>query len=276
MSNAIQNLIQFPVREEKITLSRRELQEIVNASVSSVLSELNLKKKTRRTPEEKVRTLSPYKSNGVKKATAALPIKDVSIIKSIREFFIQKGNLREYAIFSVGLTVGIRAGDLLCLKVRDFLKEDYSFKERLDIIESKTDKRNKPLLTDYAKEAISLYLKSRGSVSLGDYLFASREFLPDGRHKPVSLNTYNRELGKAGEALGMHLSSHCMRHTFALYMNTHADSQIGKDLDYMSLMVTQMSMNHSCISQTMAYTGLTQEMMDEKRRSLSAYLLENT
>ena len=59
-------------------------------------------------------------------------------------------------------------------------------------------------------------------------------------------------------------------------MNTHGSSETSDNLDYMSLIVTQMAMNHANLYQTLSYTGLSQEMMDEKRKAVSDFLLENT
>ena len=263
-------IIQFPQRDELYTIGKNELQALITESVSSAMRGTT-RKRTHMTPEERQQKLSPIKTNGVKKATAAHPIRDPKELKAIRGYFSSNSMYREYAIFSVGLTLGIRANDLLALKVKDFMNEDGTFKDRLDVIEMKTDKRNQPLLTDYAKEALSLYLAHRNKVcSPEEPMFLTN------RLSPCSLSLFNQNLLKCGEALNLRLSSHCMRHTFAYLMNTHGSSETSDNLDYMSLIVTQMAMNHANLYQTLSYTGLSQEMMDEKRKAVSDFLLENT
>lgn len=269
-------IIQFPQQQENtIQLTPSQLQEIIKSAVAQAIQE-NAPKRRKLTPEERQRKLSPVKSNGGKKATAALPIKDPKTIKAVRDYFMARGDVREYAIFSVGLTLGIRARDLLQLKLSDFMNPDGTFKKRLDVIEMKTDKRNKPLLTQYATDAMELYLLTRPGYTLDEPAFLSSWKNLDGTPKCYSLSRYNERLAEAGEAIGMHLSSHCMRHTFSLYMNLYAGSETQNNLDLMSLTITQMAMNHSDIKQTLAYTGLSQDMMDEKRRSLSDFLEKNT
>ena len=264
-------VIKFPQQQEEyVTISRAELQAMIAEAVRSAITDTK-PKKIHMTTEERQQKLSPFKSNGGKKATAAQPLTNAEEIKAVRGYFLTKGMYREYAIFSVGLTLGIRANDLLDLEIGDFIDEDGSFKERLDVIEMKTDKRNRPLLTEYAKQALTLYLEHRNKrYSPKDKMFITN------RGTACSLSFYNQKLAQAGEALGIHLSSHCMRHTFAYLMNTHGPSETANSLDYMSLLMTQMAMNHSHLSQTLSYTGLSQTMMDEKRIAISEYLLANT
>lgn len=279
------NVIKFPEQEIPtgyVLLSSDQLSQIVQDAVIKALEaqEGGSNVKVEKLPSKKSRGLtepSDVKSNGVKKATAAVAIRDVNQIRGVRDYFLSIGDTRDYAIFSTGMTLGIRIRDLLKLKVRDFLKSDGTFRERLDIIEMKTDKRNRPLLTDYAKESIKVYLAERGEYSMDDYMFISKwQDSGKGIHSPISLTMFNKRLAEAGEQVGIHLSSHCMRHTFAYMMNMVAHSKTEEDINYFSLVVTQIAMNHASLAQTLSYTGLTQDMMDEKRREISVYLSENT
>lgn len=283
MANA--NIIQFPepkLPEGYLVLSPEQLSNIIQNAVFKALEaqeEASTPKegKLPSREEERLKKASSVKSNGVKKATAAVPIKDVKQIREIRDYLLYLGDTRSYAVFSVGLTLGIRVRDLLVLKVRDFLNEDGTFKERLDIIEMKTDKRNRPLITEYAKDAILKYLSERKDYELDEPMFVSSWRDPSiKKSKPMSLSMFNKRLNQAGEHIGLHLSSHCMRHTFSYMMNTHATSETEEQLSYMSLVVTQIAMNHASLAQTLAYTGLSQDMMDEKRRSISDFLMKNT
>lgn len=262
------NIVYLPQQEDLITISRSELQTLISQAVQDALSS---GKKSHMTKEERQSSLSLYKENGLKKATAAFPLKDTKDIKAVRHYFLSSGELREYAIFSVGLTLGIRANDLLDLRIRDVFTSAGDYKDRLDIIEMKTDKRNKPLLTEYAKAAITLYMDVRPKItSPEEKLFITN------RGTSCSLSFYNKKLREAGDALKIRLSSHTMRHTFSYLMSTQSAGQVEANLSYMGLFVTQMAMNHSTIAQTLSYTGLTQDMMDERRKAVSSYLMENT
>lgn len=263
------NIVYLPQQDDSITISRSELQNIVAQAVQDALS--STKKKRHMTREERKQAVSSYKEDGSKKATAAVPLKDTKDIKAVRDYFLSSGQIREYAIFSVGITLGVRASDLLDLQVKDILTPAGQFRDRLDVVEMKTSKRNRPLLTDYAKQALELYFKVRkNKYSPEDSLFITNQ------GSSCSLSFFNRKLREAGEALNLRLSSHTMRHTFSYLMSTQTAGATESNVDYMSLFVTQMAMNHSSISQTLSYTGLTQDMMDERRKAVSHYLLENT
>lgn len=264
------NIVYLPRQDDTLTISRAELQEIVAQAVQGAL---NKKKHHHLSKEERKQAVSPLKSDGSKKATAAYPLKCSEDIKKVREYLLSAGLVREYAIFSVGLTLGVRASDLLSLQVKDVFDLSGEYKDRIDIIEMKTSKRNKPLLTEYAKKAIDEYLKVRKQiVSPEEYLFRTNNI----KGSPCSLSYYNTKLRETGEAVGLRVSSHTMRHTFSYLMSTQTSSVTEQNITYMSLFVTQMAMNHSNISQTLSYTGLTQEMIDERRIAVSKYLLENT
>ena len=261
------NIVYLPQQDDLVTISKAELQAIVMQAVQSALGS---SKRTHMTKEERSQSLSPYKENGEKKATAAYPLKDPKDIKAVRDYFLSSGDLREYAIFSVGLTLGIRASDLLSLQIQDVFTPSWRYKERLDIIEMKTDKRNKPLLTEYAIEALEQYLSTRKRCSQDSPLFITTQ------KTSYSLSGYNRKLREAGKALNIRLSSHTMRHTFSYLMSTQSAGTTEEVIDFMSIFVTQMAMNHSSIAQTLSYTGLTQDMMDDRRKAVSSYLMENT
>lgn len=266
------NIIYLPRQEDTVTVSRSELQELIAQAVQGALGS-QVKKKHHMTKEEREEAASPYKKDGSKKATAAYPLKDTEDIRRVREYLLFSDQVREYAIFSAGLTLGVRANDLLSLKVKDVFDSSGEYKDRIDIIEMKTDKRNKPSLTKYAKEAIDLYLETRKKIkSPEEYLFRTNNI----KGSPCSLSYFNTKLREAGEALGLRLSSHTMRHTFSYLMSTQTAGVVEGNISYMSLFVTQMAMNHSNISQTLSYTGLTQDLIDERREIVSQYLLERT
>ena len=49
----------------------------------------------------------------------AEPIKNTRDINKIKQYLYGKENKRDYCIFVVGINVGLRAGDLLSLKIND-------------------------------------------------------------------------------------------------------------------------------------------------------------
>ena len=77
-----------------------------------------------------------------------------------------------YFVFIVGITTGYRIGDLLSLKFSHFFNEDYSFKKEIDIVEQKTNKRQKMPITESIQTAINLYIGKNGSFYLYGYDFS--------------------------------------------------------------------------------------------------------
>ena len=69
------------------------------------------------------------------------PIRNVKDINKIKQYLLGKKNKRDYCIFVVGINVGLRAGDLLSLKISDVTDGKTIFDD-VTIKEQKT----KPLL----------------------------------------------------------------------------------------------------------------------------------
>ena len=61
-------------------------------------------------------------SRGINKAQEVEPIKSIKDIQKIKTYLMGKQNKRDYMLFVVGINVGLRAGDLLSLKVSDVLE----------------------------------------------------------------------------------------------------------------------------------------------------------
>lgn len=70
-----------------------------------------------------------------------MPIKSLDDISRAKEYFLSKPeryagqNIRDYTIFVLGINVGLRAGDLLHLRISDLLRFNFS---KIVIIEQKT------------------------------------------------------------------------------------------------------------------------------------------
>ena len=56
---------------------------------------------------------------------ASLPIKDIEMIRKIKDLFLSKGEIRGYLLFVLSINTGIYLKDLLELKVRDVKNKQY-------------------------------------------------------------------------------------------------------------------------------------------------------
>ena len=56
---------------------------------------------------------------------ASLPIKDIEMIRKMKDLFLSKGEIRGYLLFVLSINTGIYLKDLLELKVRDVKNKQY-------------------------------------------------------------------------------------------------------------------------------------------------------
>lgn len=211
----------------------------------------NIVRTVNKTPKQ-AKTVSAYTSQGKRKARPCDPIRSIEDIQRMEDHILTTGcpkfRLRNHALFVVGISLGIRGGDLLNLRIRDVLDEHGVVREELLIHESKTCKMHHPHLNQKAQEAIVALLKSMGTFDYEDYLFVGR----NGKLDPDSLYNIMRKLQKE-LVLPYHLGAHSLRKTFAYWnIQLHRND--------MNIMTSLMGMlNHSSQSATLHYVGQTAE-----------------
>lgn len=217
---------------------------------------------------KKAKTGSIYKENGQLKPTPADPIRKTEDIQKMQKYFLENKQIRNYAIFTVGITFGLRASDLLKLRISDVCNEDFSVKSHCRIYEKKTKKFNNPSISNTAKNAITLLLGEIKELDFDDLLFQSKKFDETGRRGAVTLSQLRRILIKAAKDSGVegHVSTHSLRKTFVYHM-----LQLNKG-DQDAQLTVQTMLNHSSFKTTLKYCGLTQDKADEMRSGLDAFM----
>lgn len=204
------------------------------------------------------RSTATHNARGIKKAQEDDPIRTLEHIKEAQEFYRTKGKskwhrARNYMIFTLGISVGIRGSDLLSLRIRDVLNEDGSVKDYIWCIESKTRKTNQPRINDTAKKAILEYVALMNNVDFDDYLILSE------RKGKMDESQLYRILHKLNTDLGFeeHIGAHSLRKTFGYWnLKLHPN-------DMQALAVIQDMMNHSSSQTTLRYCGITREDKDK-------------
>ena len=146
----------------------------------------------------------------------------------------------------VGINVGLRAGDLLALKISDVTDGKIIFDE-VSLKEQKTGKIRTFTLNKSAKEAISVYLNTLFQYNLDDYLFKSRK----GGHigvRPLHsiIKTTLKDLGIKGN-----YGTHSLRKTMAYH----------RYINNIPLETLQKLLNHSSSAITLRYIGITQKVI---------------
>lgn len=226
-------------------------------------------KKEKHKPDDS--TYSEYKSDGKLKAHAADSIRSYSDFKAIQDYFLAKGSVRDWMMWTIGVSLGLRVSDLLSLKWRNVIEDDkITIRKRIEIYEKKTGKLNNLLITEAVKKAISRYLVSiKYTFDLDGYLFAS---------KKTGGKMYEehgwRILSRAGRAVGLPIviGSHTMRKSFANIAACVDKSSV----DMNSITKVQGLLNHSDQRVTMKYLGTYQEMYDRARVAVSDFVLGKT
>lgn len=198
-----------------------------------------------------------FTKRGIKKASEVEPIKKMKDIKKIKQFLLGKENKRDYMLFVVGINIGLRAGDLLSLKIGNIYK-DGKVMESYTLYEEKTGKRRTFDINKAAREAIALYLSALNEIDEDDYLFKSRKSKTISRPLTVSsthkiIKTTCRDLGIKGN-----FGTHTLRKTFAyhVYINN-----IQKNPTILNTL--QKMLNHSSPATTLRYIGITQEVITD-------------
>ena len=180
------------------------------------------------------------------------PIRSLKQIETIKKLLKQQ-SLRDYCLFVLGINSGLRISDLLKLRISD-VAEKGKVKDRIRLRENKTNKFKDFPISDNAKSAIREYLKSR-QYSENEPLFISRKnkgFLLRQRAYKI-LNEVARSIG-IKEKIG----THTLRKTFGYHAHKN-----GYDI-----ILIQKLFNHSSLSVTLRYIGITQDKLDDVYMSL--------
>lgn len=230
-------------------------------------------------PEKKTRTKRPdaperysdFKSDGKRKPHAADSIRSYDDFRAMQQYYLDRGRIRDWTMWTVGVSLGLRVSDLLSLKFGDIIDTDKkTFMPRLRIREQKTGKSNACLITESVQHAITKYLDYlHYRFDLDGYLFASKK--TGGK----MYEEYGwKILSDAGKALNLPLviGSHTMRKSFA-----NIAACVDKScVDMNSITKVQGLLNHSDQRVTMKYLGSYQDMYDRARIAVSDFVLGKT
>lgn len=193
----------------------------------------------------------------------AEPIKDLETIQKIASYYLNRGELRNYALFVTGINVGLRISDLLSLRFKDIFNEDGSVKDHILIKEKKTRKTNKHRaigLSKRAEEAIIAYRNSLSNYDPELYIFRneSRAFKYTGKNEPMTRQGLYTVLDRTWKDLGLTTrhGTHLLRKTFAYQVLTGTNDPFERSRRLEMLM---RMFNHSSIRVTLAYAGISRE-----------------
>ena len=176
------------------------------------------------------------------------PIRNIKDINKIKQYLFGKSCKRDYAIFVVGINIGLRAGDLLGLYISD-VTDGHRIFDEVTIKEQKTGKTKTFTLNQSAKEAIQIYLDTLSNVDLNAYLFSSRKGGNLGvRPLHHIIKRTLIELGIKGN-----YGTHSLRKTMAFHRYNNG----------VPIETLQKMLNHSSSAVTLRYIGITKEVITD-------------
>lgn len=169
------------------------------------------------------------------------PIREEKDIKAISQLL--SGNPRDLLLFSMGINNGIRAGDLLKIKVGDirYLKPGQVHQ----IIESKTNKKNVVVVNKSVRKALDNYLSQGERKEDHHFLFQSRK----GDNSSLSVQSVHALIKKWTGTINLkgNYGTHTLRKTWGYQQRV----KYGVGFD-----VIAKRYNHSDPKTTMVYLGI--------------------
>ncbi len=163
-------------------------------------------------------------------------------IWAIRERLQIEGQVRDLALFNLGLDSKLRGCDLVALKVADVTLNSHVV-SRAIVMQSRTGSPVRFEITRHTREAVAAWIRA-AHLAPSDYLFPSRV---GSRH--LSTRQYARIVASWAEAIGLDRSqygTHSLRRTKAtlIYRRTK------------NLRAVQLLLGHTRIESTIRYLGI--------------------
>ena len=180
------------------------------------------------------------------------PIRDKRKIKAIKNLIKGAENWRDYILFVAGINLGLRIGDLLRLQVKDLYNKDGSIKDRFEIVEQKTDKRNVVRVNSEVKKVLEILKEKSSLVNEPDnyIIYNSKD-----KSKSISRTQAYRRIKKWCKDVGLtnKIGTHTLRKTWGYHAH-----QSG-----ISIEVIQTKYMHNSTSTTRDYLGIEQKDVGE-------------
>ena len=180
------------------------------------------------------------------------PIKEFEQINLLKDYFLERGEIRNYVLVVLGLNTSLRISDLLELRWRDVYNYRLGvYRQHLTITEKKTGKCNIVAINPAIIEALE-QLRSTGIYITPEmYLFRSQK----GENRPITRNRAFCIIKEAAGHLGFegNIACHSLRKTFGY--------QAWKQGVQPALLMSIY--NHSSYEITKRYLGINQDERDQ-------------
>ena len=176
------------------------------------------------------------------------PIRDKRQIRQLVDYYLKRGQIRNYVLIVMGIHTALRISDLLRLRWDDV----YDFasgrvRQRVTITEKKTGKTKTIALHKNVTTALQSYVDNAKS---GVFLFENPR-----TKKAISRIQAYRIIRAAAEAVGIPtpVSCHSLRKTFGY--RALKDNKSNSEI----IIIIMQIYNHSSVTITLRYLGITQD-----------------
>ena len=180
------------------------------------------------------------------------PLKEMEQINALKDYFFERGEIRNYALIVIGLNTSLRISDILALTWQDVYNfHTGTYRQHISVQEKKTQKQNTVAINSSIIEVLDLLKNQDHQIHPDTFLFTSRK----GENKPITRNHAFTLIKNAAASLGFedNISCHSLRKTFGY--------QAWKQGVQPALLMSIY--NHSSYEITKRYLGIAQDERDE-------------
>ena len=206
--------------------------------------------------------LSKKKPNNCKtgERQTVYPIKTHKDIIAMANRLYEHKNNKYVLAFTLGINLGLRANELLDLKMNQVFSPDGSVRliedeedtsDGIDIYQSKTKKHRTVFLNAACKDALEWAFPIKGAyLHSEEYLFPSRE------GGAIQVGTFRKVLKEAAAACGLkqNIGTHPCRKTWGWHQYKYNSEKANLDITML-----QRAFGHSSPEVTLRYLGITDE-----------------
>ena len=176
------------------------------------------------------------------------PIRDKKDLRRLADYWLKRGNYRNYALIVLGACTALRIGDLLKLKWSDVLSDGHgNFKTHITLTENKTGKTKTIALNPQAVKALKLCFPYRRGI----FIFSNN------RKNPAAISRVQawRIIKTAAEAVGVtaRVGCHGLRKSFGYHAWVGGVNPV----------LIMDIYNHSSYEVTRRYLGVNQDDRDK-------------
>ena len=179
------------------------------------------------------------------------PIRDRRKIERLKAV-LRDTSPRDYLLFTLGINLAVRIGDLLSLKIKDVIAKDSSIRQAIHFKEQKTNRDTWPAVNEAALEALEFYFEKVKARNPDTYLFRK-----DKKNRPLTrqrvwqlIQDWTLMVGIRKEGEGR-FGCHSLRKTFG-----YQGWKMGVTTEEL-----QRKFGHRSAEVTRRYIGISQDMV---------------